>query len=39
MKSVFLSGYCGFGNLGDELILKNIATLFKEAEFSSINAV
>ena len=39
MKTVLLSGYYGFGNLGDELMLKNIARIFQEEGFSSIYAV
>jgi hypothetical protein len=33
------SSYYGFGNLGDEITLENIATPFKDAGFSSIYAV
>jgi polysaccharide pyruvyl transferase WcaK-like protein len=39
MKSVLLSGYYGFGNLCDELMLKNIARIFKETGSSFIYAV
>ena len=33
MKTILLSGYYGFGNFGDELILKNIALLFEKKKF------
>jgi len=38
MKSIHLSDYYGFVNLGDELMLRIIARIFMEARFSSIYA-
>ncbi|MCX8069348.1 MAG: polysaccharide pyruvyl transferase family protein, partial [Thermodesulfovibrionales bacterium] len=39
MKSVILSGYYGYGNLGDELILKYVANLLKELGYEKIIAL
>ncbi len=39
MKSVILDGYFGYGNLGDELILKNVASLFRGLGYEGVYAL